>query len=81
MVSLGAKANLKKPGPKTGRKTRAAGCLSGSGFSNANGCRHPHASGRKKPLAGRNLVKAVEKKRRLAVQWEARYWIQPIGKP
>jgi hypothetical protein len=80
MVSLGAKANLKRLNPKSGHETRAAGCLSGSGLSNPSGCRHPLSSGWKKPLAARDFVKPVEKKRLLVIQWVARHWVQPIGR-
>ena len=81
MVSLGAKANLKKPGPESGRKTRAAGCLSDGGLPDSSECRHRRSTGQKIPFTGGGPVAPVEKKRQLVVQWIARYWIQPIGKP
>jgi hypothetical protein len=80
MVSLGAKANLKKPGPESGRKTRAAGCLSDGGLPDSSGCRHRRSTGQKIPFTGGDRIAPVEKKRQLVVQWIARYWIQPIGK-
>jgi len=81
MVSLGAKANLKKPGPESGRKTRVASCRSDGGLPGSSRCRHPLSPGQKIPFMGGDLVAPVEKKRQLVVQWITRYWIQPIGKP
>ena len=81
MVSLGANANLKKPNPKSGRKTMAGGRFSNGGLSNPAGTSYRHSSGRRSSFALWSPVKPAETSRMPVTQWIARCWIQPIGKP
>jgi len=80
MVSR-ANANLKKPNPKSGHTTAAGDRLSDSGLSKQCGNQDRHPYNRGKMFGHRALAKLVGKKRMPVIQWVARCWVQPIGKP
>jgi hypothetical protein len=81
MVSLGTNANLEKPNPESGRKAVLGDCLSGSGLSKQCGSRDRHLHDRKRIFVHPAFAKPVGKKRMPVIQWVARCWVQPIGKP
>jgi hypothetical protein len=81
MVSLGAKANLKRLNSKLEHKARTAGGLSETGFLDPRARTNRPLARRDRAGGHAGPVKPAGKERMPVARWVARGWIQPIGKP